>query len=153
MLRRKKDKRQDVPANDWTDKAAGKIVGAGTRLQSVFAASMSKVFAGMNTGKLKAIFFVFFFAGMGGSLYLVLYGVFASDRKQPSFQVTPIEVPKYYDRMGEVTTEPNTAINEELYQEIQAYKKHMDSTGEAIRPGLRDSIALIEGIYESQKIK
>lgn len=153
MLRRKKHKRQDVPANHWTDKAAGKIVGAGTRLQSVFAGSMSNVFARLSARKLKVIFFAFCFLGMGGSVYLVLHGVFANDQKQPSFKVTPIEVPKYYERTGEATTEPNTIVSEELYQEIQAYKKHMDSTGEAIRPGLRDSIATIEGIYQSQKIK
>lgn len=42
-------------------------------------------------------------------------------------------------------------IPDEIYQQIQDYKRYADSTGESIRPGLADSMRVLEEMYLQQK--
>jgi hypothetical protein len=42
-------------------------------------------------------------------------------------------------------------VPDEMYQNIQEYKRYMDSLGEPIRPSLLDSIKILEEIYSQQK--
>jgi len=42
-------------------------------------------------------------------------------------------------------------IPEEIYEQIQAYRRYMDSTGESIRPGLADSMRTLEEMYLQQQ--
>ncbi len=44
-------------------------------------------------------------------------------------------------------------IPEEIYRSIQVYRRYMDSTGEAIRPGLSDSMRTLEDLYLQQQNK
>jgi hypothetical protein len=38
-------------------------------------------------------------------------------------------------------------LPEDIYREIQEYRYYMDSIGESIRPGLQDSMRVLEEIY------
>jgi hypothetical protein len=42
-------------------------------------------------------------------------------------------------------------IPDEVYRQIQDYKKFADSTGEKIRPGLADSMRILEDMYLEQQ--
>ena len=41
-------------------------------------------------------------------------------------------------------------IPDDIYQQMQAYKRYMDSIGEPIRPGLADSMRYLEEMYLQQ---
>jgi hypothetical protein len=81
------------------------------------------------------------------------HAIFGKEDKQPAFQVKQVDAPKHFDKTGSEINEPENYVSEEMYQEIQDYKKYMDSLGLTIRPGLMDSINILESIYHSQKIK
>jgi hypothetical protein len=132
---------------------AGKIAGAGIKLQTKFALVMSKHFSNIPQQKLKTILVVFCLLGGGFSIYLAANALFATDKKQRSFEVKPINVPRHYNRTGSEINEPDHSIPEELYLEIQEYKAYMDSLKQPIRSGLLDSIRILENIYHSQQIK
>lgn len=39
----------------------------------------------------------------------------------------------------------------DIYEQIQDYKKYMDSIGQPIRPGMLDSMRILEEIYLQQQ--
>ena len=149
MLLRKRKRRSSAAVN-WTDKAAGKIAGAGIKLQTKFAEAMNKRTSKLSNQKLKIALVIFCVCGGGFSIYLAGNAVFSKDKNQPALEVKPIHVPKHYDKTGSEINEPDNYISDELYREIQEYKRYMDSLGQPIRRGLQDSIKLLEQIYHSQ---
>lgn len=153
MFKRKRNKEGKVPGDNWTDKAAGKIAGAGIKLQTKFSNAMNKLVSKMPQKKLKAVLVVFCVLSGGFSIYLAAHAIFGTDKKQPSFEVKQMDVPKHYNRTGSEVNEGDQRISEEIYRDIQEYKRYMDSLGKPIRPGLMDSIRVLEEIYHSQKIK
>ena len=68
MFGRKRNKEQKE--SKLQDKLAGKIVGAGIKLQTKFADRMNKIFSGMNTTKLKHLLIIFCLGCGGYSIYL-----------------------------------------------------------------------------------
>ena len=153
MLGRRKSKKANLPDKDWKDKAAGKIAGIAIKLQTKFAFFMNKLVSNIPPKKLRVILLVFCLLSGGFSIYLAAHAIFAPTPKEPAINVSLIHMPQYYDRTGNEINEPENRISDELYQEIQAYKKAMDSLGEPIRPGLLDSIVILENIYLSQQSK
>ncbi len=151
MFGRRKDKDQAEGGKHWTDKAAGKLAGAGIRLQTKFADRMNKCVSGLQPPQLKFILALFCLLSGGFSIYIAAHALLGNDKKQPVFMIQPLEMPRHYDRTGGEINENGNYVDESLYREIQGYKRYMDSTGEAIRPGLADSIKLLEQIYHSQQ--
>lgn len=149
MLWRKR-KKGSTAAGNWTDKAAGRIAGAGIKLQTKFAEAMNKRTSKLSNQKLKIALVIFCLSSGGFSIYLAGNAIFSKDKNQPAIEVKPIHVPKHYDKTGSEINEPDNYISDELYHEIQEYKRYMDSLGNPIRPGLQDSIKLLEQIYHSQ---
>ena len=133
---------------NWTDKAAGTIGDAMLTLQDKFAGFMNKTFAVMPVNKLKIVVIVFGLLGGGCSLYLVANAVFTKPKS--SIKIDRIDVPGNFDETGDKLNE--LIVDEQTYRQIQAFKKSSfyDSTIRA-RPGLQDSIKLLESIYHSQK--
>lgn len=136
-----------------TDKAAGKIASAGIHIQTTFSIGMNKLFLKMPGKKIKILLVVFCLAGGGFSIYLAANAIVGDNKNQPSFNVKQMDVPKHYNRTGSEVNEPENYVTEEMYQEIQSYKKYMDSIQQPIRYGLLDSIRVMEEIYYSQQIK
>lgn len=161
MFDRKRNKEQKE--NKLQDKVAGKIAGAGIKLQTKFADQMNKMFSGMNTNKLKTLVIIFCLGCGGYSIYLAANAIFSSDKKQSSFQVDQVEVPKHFDKAGDEIVQPENYVDEETYRRIQGFKQYMDSLRinksklyDSImigRPGLMDSVLMLEEIYNSQKLK
>lgn len=137
----------------WTDKAAAVIVGTVITLQTGVATTMNKLTSKMPGRRLKLLFFAFCFTSGGLSLYLTAHAIWGKGNVQPAIEVKPIRVPRHYDRTGSEITEPDNNFPEALYQDIQNYKRYMDSLGHPIRPGLRDSIQALEQLYHLQNLK
>ena len=65
------------------------------------------------------------------------------------FKIDNVHVPEHFDKSGDEIME--NPVPDDMYQNIQEYKRYMDSLGEPIRPSLLDSIKILEEIYSQQK--
>lgn len=111
---------------------------------------------------MKIILIAFCLFGGGFSLYLIGEAVLKPDREQPAFKIDPVSVPKHYDRSGDEQLRSDQYIDNETYQQIEAFEQYMDSlqqtptgikTRDSIlqaRPGLMDSITMLKEIYNYQ---
>jgi hypothetical protein len=148
MFRRSKKLNREV--NSWQDKAANKIAGTGIKLQRKFSNMMNTMFQGMPVSKVKIFFILFCLVSGGYSIYLAVHAVFGSSKKGPAVRVEQLSVPKHFDQKDHDLVTSKQPVTDEMYQEIQDYKKYMDSIGRPIRQSLLDSITLLEEIYHSQ---
>lgn len=161
MFGRKRNK--EPKENKLQDKVAGKIAGAWIRLQTKLSERMNKLFSKMSVKKLKVILVVFCLGCGGYSIYLMVNAIVSPDKKQPSFKVDQVDVPKHFDETGDEIIQPESYVDEGTYQQIQGFKEYLDSlkTNKSklydsimvARPGLMDSILALEEIYNSQKLK
>ncbi len=161
-----KKRRKEVSADDKTrisDKVAGKIAGVGIKMQQLFGDKMNKIFMHTDFKRLKIFLLLFCICAGGYSLYLIIDGVVSPDKKQKPFKVQQIDVPKHFDKTGAEDLMPEAYITDETRQQIEQFKKYMDSLnrnnkGEhdsilQARPGLMDSVQVLEQIYLSQQQK
>lgn len=151
MFGKRKRNEPKPTGENWTDRAAGKIAGAGIKLQTKFANVMNKQFSNIPPHKLKTVLVIFCLLSGGFSIYLAAHAVFGPETKQVPVQVEQMHIPQHYNRSGSEVNEMGSYVDEILYREIQEYKRYMDSLGQPIRPGLLDSINVLEQIYHSQK--
>ncbi len=161
-----KKRTKEVQSDDKTtlsDKVAGKIAGVGIKAQQLFAEKMNRIFMKTDFKRLK-ILLIFFCVSAGGySIYLIVNSVFSPERKQKTFEVQQMDIPKHFNKTGDETIMPDATIDEQTYLQIQDFRKYMDSlklnrTNEydsilRARPGLMDSVQVLEQIYLSQKQK
>lgn len=161
-----KKKKKEVQSDDKTtlsDKVAGKIAGVGIKVQQLFAENMNRIFMKTDFKRLKLILIVFCVCAGGYSIYLIVNSVFYADRKQNTLEVQQMDIPKHFNKSGDETIMPEATIDEQTYLQIQDFRKYMDSlklnrTNEydsilQARPGLMDSVQVLEQIYLSQKQK
>jgi hypothetical protein len=161
-----KKRKKEVQSDDKTtvsDKVAGKIAGVGIKAQRLFAERMNKLFMKTDFKRLKLILIVFCITAGGYSIYLIANSVFSPERKQKNFEIQQMDIPKHFDKTGDETVMPDATVDEQTYLQIQDFRKYMDSiklnrTNEydsilQARPGLMDSVQVLEQIYLSQKQK
>jgi hypothetical protein len=132
----------------WTDKAAEKIAIFLLGTQEKFSSSMNRIVSKMPVTKLKIALLFFCLLGGGFSIYLVVISIVHPDPK--GMKVNKIEILKHTDQTIKIP-ESSIVISDEMYKNIQGYKRYMDSLGLSIPPGLMDSIKVLEDIYHSQK--
>lgn len=162
-LFKKKNNEADDNKKTISDKVADKIAGAGIKIQKAFANKMNKLFEKMSGKRIKIVLIFFCVTAGGYSLYLLANSIFKKENKQQVFKIEQVDVPKHFDKTGDETIMPEAAIDEQTYNQIQDFKKYMDSIQihskkeyDSIlinRPGLLDSIQMLEQIYLSQKQK
>lgn len=160
--KRKKEVQSDAKTT-VSDKVAGKIAGIGIKAQRLFAERMNKLFMKTDYKRLKLILIFFCITAGGYSIYLIANSVFSPERKQKTFEVQQMDIPKHFDKTGDETVMPDATVDEQTYLQIQDFRKYMDSlklnrTKEydsilQARPGLMDSVQVLEQIYLSQKQK
>ncbi|MBR2647975.1 MAG: hypothetical protein ACRCSM_09905 [Sediminibacterium sp.] len=161
-----KKKKKEVQSDDKTtvsDKVAGKIAGVGIKVQQLFAENMNRIFMKTDFKRLKLILIVFSVCAGGYSIYLIVNSVFSPERKQKALEIQQMDIPKHFNKTGDETVMPEATIDEQTYLQIQDFRKYMDSlklnrTNEydsilQARPGLMDSVQVLEKIYLSQKQK
>jgi hypothetical protein len=145
-----------------SDKVAGKIAGACIRAQRKFANGMNKMFKNMNNRNLKAFLILFCLCGGGYSIYLTASAITGSEKTQKNLKVDQVDVPKHFDKTGDEVI-PEAYVDEETFYKMQGFKKYMDSLKQNKskqydsimqgRPGLMDSVQVLEERYYSQKQK
>jgi len=157
---KKKDKKNSHPVKE---KAAKSIAGFLLKTQSKFADIMNSQTKNIPSKKMKVFLIAFCLFGGGFSLYLTLEAILKSDYEQPALKVDPVSVPRHYDRIGDEELRSDQYIDNETYQQIQAFEQYMDSlqrtaagirTRDSIlqaRPGLMDSIRMLKEIYNYQQ--
>lgn len=163
LFKKKKTELQSEEKTTMSDKVAGKIAGVGIKAQRLFAEKMNKLFMKTDFKRLKLILIFFCVSAGGYSIYLIADSVFSPERKQKSFEIQQMDIPKHFNKTGDETVMPEATIDEQTYLQIQDFRKHMDSlklnrTTEydsilQARPGLMDSVQVLEQIYLSQKQK
>ena len=163
LFKKKKTELQSEEKTSMSDKVAGKIAGVGIKAQQLFTEKMNKLFMKTDFKRLKLILIFFCVSAGGYSIYLIANSVFSPERKQKSFEIQQMDIPKHFNKTGDETVMPEATIDEQTYLQIQDFRKHMDSlklnrTTEhdsilQARPGLMDSVQVLEQIYLSQQKK
>lgn len=124
---------------------------------------MDKIFAGMNTKRLK-IYLIVFCIGCGGySIYLFTDAIVSPDAKNKVLQIDKASIPKYFEDTGDDIMATDNSVDEETFNQIQQFKKYLDSLKQSksylydsiitARPFLMDTVLMLEQIYYSQKQK
>ena len=159
----KQGKKKEIRDNpSMSDKVAGKIAGAGIILQKKFADRLNGTFRNMNSKKLKGLLILFCLSAGSYSVYLSVNAIIGQEKRQKNFTVDQVDVPKHFDKTGdEILTD--ASVDEETFYKIQAFKKYMENLKQNMsmqydsilqtRPGLLDSVQVLEGIYYSQNQK
>ncbi len=129
------------------DKVAGKIAGFVITVQTKCSDFMNKLLSRLSLQKTKILLVVFCFCWGSLSIYFILQAVF--DSKPTTLKVDPLQFPRHFIDAGDEET--TNRVDEHIYQQIQAYRKSMDSLHQPIRPGLLDSMNVLEQIYLLQQ--
>jgi hypothetical protein len=163
LYKAKQKDKETVAKITVSDKVAGKIAGLGIKLQQLFAEKMNRVFMNTDFKRLKIILIIFCLGAGGYSIYLIANSVISPDRKQNSFEVQQMDVPKHLDKAGDENLIPEAYVDEETWQQVRQFRNYMDSLKQKrrneydsilqARPGLMDSVQMLEQIYLSQKQK
>ncbi len=139
MFGRKKNK--EPKENPLQDKVAGKIAGSMLRMQTLFALKMNKI------KDLKMFLVLFCLVSGGLSIYFFVDALVSTPTQ--TFKVDPIRMPQHFDKTGNEVIDH--VLPADIYEQIQDYKKYMDSTGQPIRQGMLDSMRILEEIYLQQQ--
>ncbi len=163
LYRRKQKDKETGDKVTASDKVAEKIAAAGIKLQQLFAEKMNRLFMKTDFKRLKIILILFCICAGGYSIYLIANSVISPDRKQNSFEVQQMDVPKHLDKTGDENLIPEAYVDEETYHQVKQFRNYMDSLKQKrrneydsilqARPGLMDSVQMLEQIYLSQKQK
>lgn len=142
-----KRKSKEIKENPLLDKVAGKIAGGFIWLQTKFGDWMNKIFTRMNRKKLKIILTTFCIVSGGLSLYFFVDAIVSKPKAK--FKIDLVRMPQHFDKSGDEVME--NVMPTDIYEQIQDYKKYMDSIGQPIRPGMLDSMRILEEIYLQQQ--
>lgn len=159
----KKQKKKVESGNTVSDKVAGKIANAGIAVHNKFAKGMGKIFANMNTKRLKVYLIIFCICCGGYSIYLFTDAIVSPDANNKAIQIDKASIPKYFDNNGGDVISPDNSVDEETFNKIRQFKKYLDSLKQngsylydsivTARPFLMDTVVMLEQIYYSQKQK
>ena len=162
MLSLFKKKKAPTPlvVNSAQDRMAKHIVAWCIRLQERWATFMQKQTERLSgNGKLIVLSL---FCLVAGSLSIYLIATSLMGYPAVSIKISSIKAPLYSARSVDHDTKSSIIITREEYQRIEHFRHYMDSlatssSGKPIydsilkqRPGLMDSVAFIENIYQSQ---
>lgn len=109
-------------------------------------------FQEMLSGRMNAFrylkLFLVMFCITAGSLSIYFFVDAIVSKPKSKIKIDRIRTPRpAYETPEEMYDEK---IPEEVYRNIQEYKRYMDSTGQVITPGLADSIRMLEEMYLQQ---
>lgn len=159
-LFRKKKKQKAKKQHVVQDQLLKSIVHTSVKWQSRWAVWMQQKTEKLS-GKGKLMMLLIFVL-LTGSYSIYLIGKSFSGNQTYSFSITPIKKPAYIQKNGNEAKHTNAAIGESEFERIHRFRQYMDSlvrspTGKVLydsivahRPGLMDSIQIIENMYQSQ---
>ena len=161
MVKKPKNKDQEATKPGIQDKLAGRIAKGILLVQRRFAFLLNNKANQLSTG-MKKIYLLLFCLVFGGFSAYILLTVFRNEKTLPrSIKPDQVSFPKHINPESEF--QHKIIVSEDEMQRIQRFKKYMDSLKASEsgkirhdnlmkdRPGLMDSIQLIEQIYHQQK--
>jgi len=160
FLFRKKNKTEASGPDQIHDRVLRQMVNACLRLQTGWALWMGRRTERLSRRKLLLLLLAFI--ALAGGYSICLIGQSFSGNQANAFSVTPIKRPEHVLKMVDATSQKEMIVSKTDYQRIIRFRGYMDSltrspAGKAVydsivlsRPGLPDSIRLIEKIYQSQ---
>lgn len=163
MLSLFKKKKKVVRDNLAQDRIAKNIVAWCIHWQERGASFMQKQTERLS-GSGKMVMLILF-SLITGSISIYLFSSNLIGKPSVPVSVTPIKVPAYPGKSGNENTKSAISITKHEYQKIKNFRDYMDSLARspsgklvyqgiiAHRPGLMDSVALVEKIYLSQSKK
>src|SRR5437762_4086269 len=116
-------KRKNKVLNPASDKLANIIVHKTILMQTRWASFMQRKVEKLSLKSKKNFLLSFSLLTFGYSVYLIAQSLTGHIYKQ-AFSVTPIHIPKHI-----IQKKNSAVISEKEYQQIQIYKKYMDSCG------------------------
>lgn len=137
MFQRKKYKVH----NKLQDKVAGKIATILLGVQTRFSNRMNRL------KNLKWLLILFCVLSGSLSIFFIADAIITVPKKQ--IQIDRVRIPQHLHQPDDTVIRP--AIPADIIRQLQDYKRYMDSIGETIRPGLLDSMRVLEEIYSEQQ--
>ncbi len=134
-------KKRKIKGNPLQDKLAGRIANGLIKLQITFSGYMNKL------KHLKLILVSFCIISGGLSIYFFVDAIVSKPKVK--VKIDQVRIPKHFDKSGDEVME--STMPDDIYQQIQAYKRYMDSIGQPIRSGLKDSMRILEEIDLQQQ--
>lgn len=128
-----------------TDKIAARIANFIITIQTKVSNYMNKKLVRMSLKKTKIFLTIFCLFWGGFSLYLVIRAV--TDKKPAVLKIDPVNLPHHFNNEEKKTDQ----VDRNILRQISDYKRFMDSIHQPIRPGLMDSMTILEKIYLSQQ--
>ena len=123
------------------EKIAGKIANAIITVQSRFSNRVNRL------KNLKLFLIIFCIVSGSLSIYFLVDSIVSKPKSK--IRIDRIRTPRpAYETPEEMYDEK---IPVEIYQDIQNYRRYMDSTGQTISPGLADSMRVLEEMYLQQQ--
>ncbi|HNP25093.1 MAG TPA: hypothetical protein PKL37_23655 [Panacibacter sp.] len=152
--------RTDVPeTHAWQDKAAVRIYKLIHQMQTGFASFMSRKFNHLTIKKKKTVFILLFILIGGLSVYQIIHGIFSDSEIGTTVKIDKINFPVHNSK----SNIERIKVTEKDYQSIASFRHYMDSLNKILngkyqydsilqaRPGLMDSVQVLEQLYLSQQ--
>jgi len=120
---------------------------------------------GLSTKGKKWFLAIFCLVFGGISFYLVIHTAISKSSRSAAIEPSAISVPQHMNKTGEENLYPGVLVTEEDMKQVRVFKLHMDSlrlstSGRAMydsilkaRPGLMDTVSMLEQLYLLQQKK
>lgn len=163
LLFKNRGRKEQQGSNAFADKVAAGIVTKCIRVQSKWADYMQRKTEGLSHKAKKWCLTLFCLLSVGCSLYLIIESFTGTSKR--SLGVAPINVPVHSTQTGEEATRSFHLITKKEFEKIERFRHHVDSLSRSttgmkirdsilsLRPGLMDSIRVIENLYQLQNSK
>ncbi len=160
-LFRKRKTHSSVTENVAQERLANSIVSACLRFQQRWADFMQHHTERLSRNSKFIVLSLFCLTAGSLSIYLIASSV--TSHKASSFTVIHLKKPPYAVKSGDENTKALVIVSEVEYEKVQRFRFYMDSlarspSGKELygsilsqRPGLMDSIFIIEELYKARK--
>jgi predicted PurR-regulated permease PerM len=157
---KRNSKKSPGEGNDFRENLLKRFDEANLRLQYRCANWLERKTAHLSRKSWIVILFCFTILTSGCSIYLIVNS-FSTDTTE-SITITPISKPTNAVSFENETIQQNAAISKSEFERIIRFREYMDSLGRSptgkklydsiaqYRPGLLDSLAIVEHYYHSQ---
>lgn len=163
LLFKNKERKEQQSQYSFHDKVAAGIVKGCIQVQTKWAAYMQRKTEGLSPKAKKYCLLLFCLLSVGCSLYLIIESFIGTSKK--NIGVAPIDVPVHAAQNGEKYTRSFLLITKKEFERIARFHHYVDSLGRSaagikirdsllsLRPGLMDSIRVVEKLYQLQTSK
>lgn len=151
----------DTGSEDRRDRLAVRIVTRMLEWQTKITGELNRKFSKFSVQRLKLFLIAFCMVSGGFSLYFIMSGILKNEKSISVFNIEQARIPIRIDSNTQ-HIQP-VVVDEATWQKIKSFKIYLDSLKTnhvkefdslmLLRPGLVDSITMLEEMYYSQKIK